>query len=116
MNFVEILAKTVGERAREPGISAWQKADEMAELQRYITAGGANGSTRELARLTNVPQTRVAEQLTIASSLNRAALKQFGVSPTEIGVAEHRTLLRIAKLPAYLRQKPVRDAVQRRSD
>jgi hypothetical protein len=62
--------------------------------------------------LIQLPQTRVAELLTIAVEMSSEELGRYGVSPEDLKSVEHRTLLRIAKLPAYLRDKPLRDAIK----
>jgi hypothetical protein len=90
-------------------VSAWQKAAELAEFQTYLRSAGQPHSTRDLAKLLEIPATRVTEQLTIATALDPGSLARYGVTAEELTDAEHRALLRIAKLPHYLRDKPIRD-------
>ncbi|HEX8211294.1 MAG TPA: hypothetical protein VF584_14060 [Longimicrobium sp.] len=112
MSLSEALAKTVTDRVRRADLSAWQKAVDVAEFQHYLRTSNQPHSTRDLARLLQIPQSRVAEQLTIASELGAPALARYGVSVEAVGNADHRALLRIAKLPHYLREKPIRDCAR----
>lgn len=109
MSLAQALGQTLAERMRRPDVSAWQKAADLAEYQAYLRSVGQPHSTRDLAKLLEIPQTRVAEQLTIAGELDASSLARYGVSPEDLTDAEHRALLRIAKLPHYLREKPVRE-------
>lgn len=112
MSLSEALAKTVADRVHRSELSAWQKAVDVAEFQHYLRTNSQPHSTRDLARMLQIPQTRVAEQITIASELGAAALSRYGVSIADLSGADHRTLLRIAKLPHYLREKPIRDCAK----
>jgi hypothetical protein len=112
VSLVEALAAAVAQRTKSEEVSAWQKATEVAEFQAYLKSCGKPHSTREIGTLLGLPQTRVAEQLTIATKLAESVLARYGVDPVSLTNAEHRGLLRIAKLPHYLREKLVRDAAR----
>jgi len=114
MALFEALIQGVRERARQKDISRLQKAKEMLELQRYLQSVGRGHSTRELAYLTDISQSTVTGQLAIAQALTDEALGRVGVTPEEIGHLCHGELLRIAKLPAYLRTAPLRQAARAR--
>jgi hypothetical protein len=109
MSLAKALGKTLAERMRSPDVSAWQKAAELAEYQSYLRSTGQPHSTRDLARLLETPATRIGERLTIASELDVASLARYGITPDDLVDAEHRAVLRVAKLPHYLREKPIRD-------
>lgn len=109
VSLAQALGTTLAERMRRQDVSAWQKAADLAEYRAYLKSVGQPHSTRDLARLVEVPHTRVAEQLTIAAELDPGSLARYGISPEELTDAEHRALLRVAKLPHYLREKPARE-------
>jgi hypothetical protein len=109
VSLAHALGKAMVERMRCQDLSAWQKAADLAEYRAYLKSVGRPHSTRDLAKLVELPQTRVAEQLTIAVELDAHSLARYGISPEELTEAEHRALLRIAKLPHYLRERPVRE-------
>lgn len=113
MSLADALIAAVAERARRPDLSSWQKAREMLEFQLYLRSKDQPHSTRDLARSTGVAQTKVSEQLTIASELTEDELAQHKIEVGEIESIPHSTLFRIAKLPHYLRGKPLRDAVRK---
>lgn len=112
MSLIDVLAAGVAERANRQDISRWQKAQEMLEFQRYLQTIRRSHSTRDLARLTGVAQSTITEQLTIATALDASVLAQHGIRPAEMEQVPHRTLLQIAKLPPYLRAKPLRDLLR----
>jgi hypothetical protein len=112
VSLVDVVAAGVTERANRQDISRWQKAQEMLEFQRYLQTVKRPHSTRDLARLTGVAQSTVAEQLTIATALSASVLAQHGIRPEALAHVPHRTLLQIAKLPPYLRTKPLRDILK----
>lgn len=84
----------------------------MAELQAYLRSVGHPHSTRELARLTGIAQSTIAEQLTIADALPESNLAKVGISTDDLARVPHSTLLRIAKLPPYLRNQPLIQATR----
>ncbi len=112
VSLTETLVSAIAERVRRADIPTWQKAQDVAELQSFLRSKRCPHSTRELGRLIQLPQTRVAELLTIATELSPEALDRYGVTPEDLKLVEHRALLRIAKLPSYLRDKPLRDAMK----
>ena len=85
----------------------------MLEFQLYLRSKDQPHSTRDLARLTGVAHTKVAEQLTIASELGKDALGGYDVELGDVQGVPHSTLLRVAKLPPYLRRKPLQDAARK---
>jgi hypothetical protein len=108
VSLAKALGKTLAERMQSKDVSAWQKAAELAEFQAYLRGAGQPHSTRDLARLLNLPATRISEQLTIAAELDPESLGRYGLTPDDLLDAEHRAVLRVAKLPHYLREKPIR--------
>jgi hypothetical protein len=114
VSLAEALQKTVAERMHRSDVSPWQKASDVAEYQAYLKSVGRPHSTRDIAQALGVPQTRVSEQLIIAAQLDSESLTRYGVTAAELTDAEHRNLLRIAKLPHYLREKPIRDLARAR--
>jgi hypothetical protein len=109
LSLAKALGKTLAERMRSTDVSAWQKAAELAEYKAYLKGIGQPHSTRDLARLVGLPATRIGEQLTIAGELDSTSLARYAVTPEDLLETEHRSLLRVAKLPHYLREKPIRD-------
>ena len=116
MSLADALANAVTERLQRHDVSAWQKATDVADFQAYLRSVGQPHSTRDLAKVLRVPQTRVAEQLVIAAELNPASLARYKIRPEDLVEAEHRGLLRVAKLQHYLRDKPLRDLVKPTSE
>lgn len=113
MSLVHTVASAVAERLKDGQVSAWVKASYVAEFQTYLRSMGAPNSTRDLAMHLDVPQTRIAEQLTIASELDATSLARYGVSSEDLADAPHRDLFRTAKLTHYLRDKPLRDLARK---
>lgn len=109
MSLTEALATTLKDRMRRTDLSAWQKAADVAEFQGFLRTNNRPHSTRDLAKLLQIAQTGVVERLTIATELDSASLVRYGLLPRDLTGADHRALLRIAKLPHYLRDKPLRD-------
>lgn len=112
MSLADAIGATLADWLKRDDASAWQKSAEVAELQAYLRSAGRPHSTRELARLLHLSPSRVSEQLTIASELDENSFARYGVSPAQIAGTDHRTLLRIAKLPHYLRDKVIRDSAR----
>lgn len=115
MSLADALQQTLAERMHRSDVSAWQKASDVAEYQAYLKLAGRPHSTRDIAQALRVPQTRVSEQLIIATQLDPVSLTRYGVVAAELIEVEHRSLLRIAKLPHYLRDKPIRDLARAHS-
>ena len=116
MSFADALVATVAERARRTDISPWQKSQEMRDFQMYLRDRKQPHSTRDLARLIGMGQAKISEQLVIAAELDKEALAKYGTEPGELDGVPHSALLRIAKLPHYLRRKPLRDALRKDDD
>jgi hypothetical protein len=115
MGLFEAVVEGVRERAQRKDLSRWQKAQEMLELQNYLRGVQRAYSTRDLASLTGVSQSTISGQLTVAQALSEQALRAVGVSPEDIADLSQGELLRIAKLPTYLRRGPLRQAARSRS-
>jgi hypothetical protein len=115
MGLFEAVVEGVRERAQRKDLSRWQKAQEMLELQEYLKSSQRPNSTRDLASLTGSSQSTVSGQLTVAQALSEPALRAAGVSPEDIAHLSQNELLRIAKLPTYLRRGPLRQAARSRS-
>jgi hypothetical protein len=111
LSLATAISKTLAERLRSASVPAWQKAAELAEFRAYLKGIGQPHSTRDLARRLERPATRVGELLTIATELTSESLARYGLSSDDLVDAEHRSLLRVAKLPHYLREKPIRERV-----
>ena len=111
-DLVDALAVGVAERARQTEVPSFQKAREMSGLQRQLRGTGKPHSIRDLARVTRVAPSKVAEQLTIASELSDAMLARHGLQFEDLANAPHAALLRAAKLPPYLRAEPLRNAAR----
>lgn len=84
----------------------------MLDFQHYLRSINEPHSIRDLARLTGVGHSTVNEQLVIAAALSERILSEQGLAPDALSHAPHRTLLRIAKLPPYLRTQPLRDVAR----
>lgn len=110
--ITEHVAAAVAERAQQKNISRWQKARELLGLQDYLKSVGEPHSTRDIARLTKIAPTTVVEHLQVATALTPEVLASAGVSEEQLSAVRHRTLLRIAKLPPYLRANPLRAAAR----
>lgn len=112
MGLLEAVVQGVKERAQRRDLARLQKARDMLEFQTYLRSSRRAHSTRDLAALVGVSQSTVAGQLTIAGALTEEYLERIGIAAEEIGHLSHGELLRVAKLPAYLRASPLRQAAR----
>lgn len=111
MPFSPIIVSTFVERAKRRDISRWQKAVDMLELRNYLRLHGRSHSYRVLASLTGIARVTISEQITIASAITPDVLEAAGVTPEQIVLLTHSTLLRIAEMPPPQRRWALWDAV-----
>ena len=112
MGLFDAVVQGVRERAKRRDVPRLQKAMDMHEFQGYLRNAGRSHSTRDLAALTGVSQSTVSNQIAIAESLSHPVLARSGVTPDDLAHLSYSELLRIAKLPLYLRDAPLRQAAR----
>jgi hypothetical protein len=104
------VAAVIAKRARQKDIPPWQKARELLGLRDYMRSAGEPHSTRDVARLTGIGPTTVLERIQIATALTEKVLTKARITEQQLSGVRHVALLRIAKLPPYLRANPLRAA------
>jgi hypothetical protein len=112
MSLLEAVTKALAERMGSSAVSSWQKASDLLDYQRYLRLNSRPHRARDLCAAFSLPATRVSEMLRIAIDLDVEALAKCNVTPELLQHVEHRPLLRIARLPYYLREKQIRDAIR----
>jgi ParB-like chromosome segregation protein Spo0J len=103
----------VSENRRRADLSPWEKAQEMAALQRHAREDGRPHTVRDLGSMTQTPIGTVSEQLQVAEALPATAVAEAGIRLEDVCRLPHTALNRIAKLSDSERMDALRSAALR---